>query len=328
MSACGNGDGNGDDGDAAGPDVPVDVVDVVEEDLSDALPDVPPDPVDEDVRDVPTDEPGDVSHDEEGEDGGGEAGTCPEPLPESWIFCDDFEEGSVAERYFEFGDNDGDFRRVDTEANSGDYCMEVHWQEGEVGAGGFKVTFGRNPIGTQYRTDEDFNEIYWRMYVKHQPDWQGSPGKLSRATSFWRSDWSQAMIAHLWSSGDVLLGDPVRCVSGGTPVCEGYNDFSNMSWLGQMPGETPIFSTSDAGRWRCIEGHVILNTPGESDGVFEFWIDGNLENRRDDFNWRGSWSEYGINAVFFENYWNDGSVADQRRWFDDVVIATERIGCD
>lgn len=259
---------------------------------------------------------------------GGGAPRCPAPLPDSWIFCDDFESGDVASRYFEFSEDDGDFRRVEGTAASGSHSMEVVWQPGEVGAGGMKVTFGRNPIGTMHRTDEDFDEVYWRMRVRHEEGWEGSPAKLSRATAFSQSDWSQAMIAHLWSSGDVLIGDPAACVSGTAVRCSGYNDFDELEWLGQMPGSTPIFSTADSGRWRCVEGHVRLNTPGESDGVFEFWIDDAIEASESDMNWRDSWTDYGINAVFFENYWNDGSPREQRRWFDDIAIATTRIGCD
>jgi hypothetical protein len=63
-----------------------------------------------------------------------------------------------------------------------------------------------------------------------------------------------------------------------------------------------------------------------SDGVFEFWVDGSLEARRDDLNWVGTWQNYGINAVFIENYWNNGSPADQQVFYDDLVISTKPIG--
>jgi hypothetical protein len=36
---------------------------------------------------------------------------------------------------------------------------------------------------------------------------------------------------------------------------------------------------------------------------------------------------YAINAVFFENYWNDGSPREQERYFDDIVISTAPVGC-
>jgi hypothetical protein len=260
--------------------------------------------------------------------GGAPGALCPSPLPSSWIFCDDFESaGAVADRYFEYDDNGGDFVPVSSEAHSGSHSMQVSWQQGEVGAGALHVTFGRNPLGSVVRPDEDFGEIYWRVYLLNQPGWVGSPDKLTRATAFAAADWSQAMIAHLWSSGDVLMGDPASCVSGSTVQCVGYNDFAHLSWLGQMPGVTPLFATEAAGVWRCVEGHVRLNTPGASDGVFEFWIDGQLEAARSDLDWRGSWQDYGINAAFFENYWNAGSPVEQKRYFDDIAIAVEPLGC-
>jgi hypothetical protein len=259
---------------------------------------------------------------------------CPDPLPADWIFCEDFEQGTApADVFFEHNDNNGDFRVVDTDGHSGTHAMEALWQSSEVGAGWVSVAFGRNPMvyggHPHYRTDEDFEEIYWRMEVKHQQGWPDvGPAKLSRATAFAYSDWGQAMIAHLWSSGLVLLGDPASCVNGGTVDCHTYNDFANLDWLGQMPGTTELFSSTLSGQWHCVEGHVRLNTPGQADGVFEFWIDGNLENSRSDLDWRSTWTDYGLNLVSFENYWNSGAVQELRRWFDDIVIATVPIGCE
>jgi len=162
-----------------------------------------------------------------------------------------------------------------------------------------------------------------------QPGWVGNPAKLSRATIFTEpDDWSQAMIAHLWSDGaDHLLLDPVRCIDEQDRVkCRGYNDFEHMSWLGYKPGETPIFSTAQSGRWFAVEAHVRLNDPGQSNGVHEFWIDGRLEARREGLNFVGGYTDYALNAIFFENYWNDGSPQDQERYFDNIVVSTEPIG--
>ena len=43
-------------------------------------------------------------------------------------------------------------------------------------------------------------------------------------------------------------------------------------------------------------------------------------------NFIGSFDDYAINAVFFENYWNSGSVKLQERYFDNIVISTQPIG--
>lgn len=252
-----------------------------------------------------------------------------------WIFCDDFEEPGplVADgRYFEYGDDEGDCVPVDDLGFAGSRALESHFEVGEVGAGGLKLGFGRNPnayMNKGIRPDEDFREIWYRMYVKHEQGWSGDPAKLSRATVFTSADdWSQAMIAHLWGDGqERLLVDPVSCVVNGQVVCQGYNDFANMSWLGNQSGTTAIFSTADSGQWRCVEAHVRLDDPGQANGVQEFWIDGQLEASRDGMTFVGDYDAYAINAVFFENYWNDGSTQDQARWFDNIVVSTEPIGC-
>ena len=268
-----------------------------------------------------------------GSGGDDDVATCPSPLPAEWIFCDDFESSlDFGDRYWE-SSNDASFHVIDTEAASGSRSVEVRWEQGQIDAGGLKVAFGRNPAfygsGMHYRPNEDFDEIYWRMRVKHQPGWPDiGPDKLSRATMMVAKDWSQGMIAHLWSQGVVLIGDPASCITGGTVNCVGYNDFGQLDWLGWLVGVTEIFSSADSGQWRCVEGHVVLNTPGVSDGVFEFWIDGQAEAAATDLDWRGTYTDYGINAVFFENYWNAGATEELRRYFDDLAIATVPIGCD
>jgi hypothetical protein len=208
--------------------------------------------------------------------------------------------------------------------------MEVDWQENLEGPGGLHVTFGDNPAGSLYRDGEDFNDIYTRMFVKHQAGWTGTPGGgMMSVTSNYLADNSQAMNVGLGSGlVDALSAQPSSCVQGGTPICTGWNDYDNFAWLAPLPGVTPIFSTEDSGNWRCVELHVELNTPGQSDGVVEFWVDGNLENSARDLDLRGSYTDHGINKVLFFNWWTGGAPTAQLRWFDDLAIATERIGCD
>ena len=137
------------------------------------------------------------------------------------------------------------------------------------------------------------------------------------------------MIAHLWGDDQThLLIDPVRCVdSSNNVICSGYNDFSHMTWLGTRTGPTTIFDTAHSGTWYCIEAHARLNDPGQSNGVQEFWIDGSVEASRQGLNFVNSYNAYGINAIFFENYWGSGSPRQQERYFDNIVVSTQRIGC-
>jgi hypothetical protein len=163
--------------------------------------------------------------------------------------------------------------------------------------------------------------------VKHEAGWQGNPAKLARATCLATRDWSQGLIAHVWGGkGDMLCIDPATGIRDSRRVTTGYNDFRHLKWPGSRQGQTPIFSSTESGRWVCVESHVKLNTPGKRDGVFELWVDGKLKAARTDLNWHGKWTDYGINAVFLENCWNQGSVKKQARWFDDFVISTQPIG--
>jgi hypothetical protein len=135
------------------------------------------------------------------------------------------------------------------------------------------------------------------------------------------------MIAHVWSSGESLTLDPASGVRGDSVVTTKYNDFDKLRWLGNKPASRfQIHSTRESGRWVCVEARARLNTPGEKDGLNQLWIDGRLESERRNLDWRGSYDDYGINAVFLEAYWNRGSPVDQSRWIDDFVISTKPIG--
>jgi len=267
------------------------------------------------------------------------AGPCDEcrdwqVLHPEWIFCDDFEDPTPLRRrgrYFEHDNDGGDFVVVDGVGLNGSRGMRARFQAGEVSAGALHLAFGRVPspyFDTGIRPGEDFRDLYYRVYLRNQPGWTGSPAKLSRAIVFAGSNWSQAMIAHLWSSGNFLLIDPASGVNSyGLVATTKYNDLDNLRWLGQQRGITPIFAPQNAGVWSCIEAHVRLNDPGQSNGVQEFWINGKLEARRTGLNFVGSYADYGINAIFLENYWNAGSPKLQERYFDSFVVSTKPIGC-
>jgi hypothetical protein len=208
--------------------------------------------------------------------------------------------------------------------------LEMRYPKGERGIGGRKIFFGDSPTHRDrvLRPDETFTDIYWRVYVKHPADWRGGgPAKLSRATSLVPPGWRQAMIAHVWSKGDALTLDPASGVRDGQVVTTRYNDFPNLRWLGNHPpSEFKLHGDDGLGWWVCVEARAKLNTPGKSDGLNQLWIDGQLQTERTGLNWRDTFTERGINAVFLESYWNQGSPVDQARWLDQFVVSTKPIG--
>ena len=211
--------------------------------------------------------------------------------------------------------------------------MLAGFTEGHVsGPGNRKVAFGDFPSGNAavLNKGSKYDTIYWRIYLKHEYGWEGAPAKLSRATSIVSSNWQQAMIAHVWSGpGNSLTLDPASGVEGQTDnvITTKYNDFDNLRWLGNSPASAfQVTSTQESGYWLLVEASAILNTPGESDGSSRLWIDGTLAAERTNLNFRGSYDNHGINAVFLESYWNGGALKTQGRWMDNFVISQKPIG--
>jgi hypothetical protein len=261
-------------------------------------------------------------------------GECANPDP-AWIWCDDFEEDRLSS-YFEYNDYGGDFVRADGVGVDGSWAMRAHFDADQVSGGWLHLAVGKTPDAYIDPVDEGtaiYRDLYWRVYLRNQSGWIDQCGdKLSRVTSLVSPDWAQAMIAPVWSGCDpsnqeYLVVEPVSGTdASGDVQTTGYNDDPNLRYLGPDRGETPIFDEAHVGEWYCVEAHVRLNDPGASNGVFEMWIDGSLDARATDLNWVGDYQEYGINAVFLENY-NGGSPQAQDRFMDRFVVSTERIGC-
>lgn len=253
-----------------------------------------------------------------------------------WIWCDDFEEDRLAS-YFEVDSAGGAFVRVSGVGVNGSSAMRARFAAGAVSAGALHLAVGKTPQAYFRPADQGtaiYRELYWRVYVRTEPGWMGGGGrKLTRAFVFASPvNWGQGAIAHVWSGAppnqDYLVLDPASGTDGaGTLIADRYNDFDHLRWLGAVRTATPVFSSGTAGRWVCIEVHARLNDPGQSNARFTLWIDGRLAASKSGFDWQGSLAAYGLNAVYLENYWNEGSPKAQERYFDHFVVSTARIGC-
>ena len=161
--------------------------------------------------------------------------------------------------------------------------MKAGFKKGEVnGEGNRKLAFGDFPNGSVVvNKGKHFDEIFWRIYVKHEFGWEGTTAKMSRATSMVSEKWQQAMIAHVWSGeGNSITLDPASGVIGQSDSIRtnGYNDFVNLRWLGNKPCSAfQISSGDESGYLVLVEASAKLNTPGKSDGSCRLWIDGRLE---------------------------------------------------
>jgi hypothetical protein len=263
------------------------------------------------------------------------AGECDSPRTE-WIWCDDFESNRLGS-YFEYDRAGGRFQRVSGAGVGGGYAMRATWSPGQVSVGSLHLAFGRTPASSIRPVDagvRDYRGVYWRIYLKNDSGWVGGGGnKLSRAQILANTNWAQAMVAPVWSGTQPgarirLMLDPASGTdAAGNLRATKYNDESNFRFLGAASAATPIFAPAAVGRWYCIEARVQLNDPGAANGVFELWIDEVPQASRTGLNWVGTYSAHGINTVFLENYWNEGSPRAQARAIDQFVVSTDRIGC-
>ncbi len=249
------------------------------------------------------------------------------------LFCDSFEtQGANANQidqshYFDFDDDNGDMTRVTSEFVEGSHALRVHWQPGEQEAGYFQLNFGRNPLSSQITPNQDYREIYWRLYTKLPANFQGYPDKLTRITSIATTGWAQAMIGHVWANENdkqYLMLEPVSGIQNNTLKTTRWNDFANFRWLGAVSSNTSF----PKGQWVCVEAHVKLNDAGQTNGEFNLYIDDQLNVSKNNIDWVGSWNNYALNSILFSNYWNGaGSPVDQYRYLDAIVVSTARIGC-
>ena len=255
-----------------------------------------------------------------------------------WIWCDDFEVDRLSQ-YFEYDIRHGRFVREEGAGVGASTGMRAEYLPGDAHGGSLHLAFGKTPSAYMKPVDAGtakYRDIYWRFDLRLQPGWTGGGAdKLTRATILSSDRFAQAAIGHLWSGAlpdsdpDRLYIDPASGTDEfGTLRTATYNDFPRLRWLGAAGGQTALFSSANSGKWFCIEVHMKLNRDDAGDGIFEYWVDGQLEAQRTGVNWIGAYSEYGINAVYLEQYWTSVPFSQaQQRYFDNFVVSTARIGC-
>ena len=290
----------------------------------------------------------------------------------NWLFKDDFESGDFSQygSYTKSGKNGpNQFIPWQGVGLGGSQGMRAEFREidgKDYTNGSLHVFFGAVPPGSsEFKSvaakGEYLTEVYARFYFKCDASWDfGGADKLCRITSLQGSNYSQSMIAHIWSTGhrdegsrptghylaldpasgiDIFGGRAQTLREGGAnyPATNSrllttkYNDFPNLSWTGGQRIPIPFFDADHVGQWYCIEMRVKLNDPGKSNGIFEVWVDDILQVSLTAMNWIGSCEVgpgkfYGINAFYLENYCNNGVEGNQVRYFDNLVISREKIG--
>jgi hypothetical protein len=96
------------------------------------------------------------------------------------------------------------------------------------------------------------------------------------------------------------------------------------------PAPTGVPARFQPGVWHRVEHRVVMNTPGQANGVLQAWIDGKLALDRRDRVWRLDAAIH-VDALYFSTFFggNDpswGAARDETVDFDDFVISPHPIG--
>ena len=152
----------------------------------------------------------------------------------------------------------------------------------------------------------NLSEFYMRHYVYWAPGYVWSPvadkhvafqdSAGGRAPWAWHTTWGGKTPGHIY--------EPV------------YYDYEQNVGL-----PATVWTT---GQWYCLEIHL---KQGNGNAIIETWIDGVKKWNYTNATFPNPWN----NGLMISGYWNTsstpGSRGAQQRYFDNIVVSTQRIGC-
>ena len=285
---------------------------------------------------------------------------CANPHP-SWLFCEDFEAGDGDwETWFEQsafltavgGSNRGRIDLSGEHRRSGDWAVYMGGDD-DTHRGADLVWYacdGEQRVNCDLR---GYERLYFRTWVRFAEDhnyvhhflgirgldrfWEyGSAGCLPNGESamgttvdFRRNTHETFFYTyHLDMGCDANCGNYMdvaarcqRCDEIGMPTCE---EREQCCWGNNYRPDPPV--ALPVGEWFCFEMMMEANTPGAADGEMTYWINDELGHHVDGMRWRTT-DSLQLNRVRLQHY-IESSDQPQRVWFDDVVVSTERIGCN
>lgn len=202
------------------------------------------------------------------------------------------------------------------------------------------------------KLNADYEEVYLRLWLKTQSNWQSVAGASSKVFRIQHYDGSGNIFAN-FSDGTnapialILLGQmgssvnypntaafipAMRCDPQSTYYyCNAspawmQNDIANYMDTSTHP--TILKSWGD-GNWHRWDLHLKMNTVGSNNGIFEMWIDGNQLISKTDAQWRssGSSASVGWNLLSIGGNSNNSFATQADQWYaiDDIVISTTQI---
>jgi hypothetical protein len=210
----------------------------------------------------------------------------------------------------------------------GGSALKITVPEGENTGSGFAFKFDD-------QTGAEPEEIFFRYYIRIDQSWDptyggkfpgisgtygvaGWGGRPSDGTNGWSA-------RGLYQPSVVGVDNPLHdTVPVGHYV---YHADQATQWGDNVLWQDAYLGYLEKDRWYSIEQHLVLNTPGVSDGILETWVDGRLAYRQTNWHWRDT-SSLKIEQIWLNVYHGGSDVPDQdiSLYIDNIVIADSYIG--
>ncbi len=189
-------------------------------------------------------------------------------------------------------------------------------------------TFGPDDGGAQWniKLDQQFQELYCSYRVKFSPGFEfvkggklpglaGGKGNTGGHPSNGLDGWSARLM---WKQDGKIIQYVYY------PDQKGK--FGDTFYYMDETGGTLLVQP---GVWYLIENHIVMNTPGKTDGLIEAWVDGKKGVSIPNLRFRDT-NAFGIDLFQFSTFFGGGddswsSLKDEYIYFDDFIISQQSI---
>jgi len=237
----------------------------------------------------------------------------------------------LSDSFHDIGTDDGRFLISRADAMSGKKSIQQKYLPitsypdtlAASGAGWAWRFFGDSPITTNFPEEQrkPYTTAVARWYHKFEERFQPRDGKyfppkMARMRCFAFGDFNPLYSVLFWIGGE-----------DGHLSIERHTKAPNVhrEWQPNFSAKFKFSEPVNVGRWIHFELRVSLGEGPRSDRI-QAWADGLLicDVAGDDL--AGGYKDYTLNGMSWDCYWNGGSPVEQSRYYDDLMLSTERIG--
>ena len=230
------------------------------------------------------------------------------------LVCSDFEDGSLD--YWNDDLETQEDRLVATSEASygGEFAARVQHVEGQATTAWGAKFFGGHPLGDPA---SPVDEIYVSARARFSSGFDfSSPVKISITAAFeaWDAGYPGPNSWAAFYATTYVMSD-------GKFKMEVNRKTSGIEQWRQFPQNQNNDRVVQGNVWHEIQWHLKLNTPGQSDGLLEYWVDGVLVARYTDVNFRDTYQAHRWNHLLGISANAPVAPTNQAQYWDDIVAS-------